>query len=69
MITATTDPAATAAFKSLLREEFELKELGQPAFLLGVNIARDEQGGFTLSMRSYITGMLERFDMTTCRSA
>ena len=69
MITAATDPAATAAFKSLLRKDFELKELGAPAFLLGVNIARDDKGGLTLSMQSYINSLLESFDTTACRSA
>jgi hypothetical protein len=69
MLTAATDATATAEFKALLRKHFELKDLGEPAFLLGVNISRDDKGGFNLSMHSYINSMLERFDMTACRSA
>jgi len=50
--------------KSFLTKNFELKDLGQDSFVLGIKILRDcSQGIIRLSQESYIDKLLDRFGM------
>lgn len=48
--------------KHLLSAEFEMTELGEPAYLFGIEIHRDRQAGtLSLSQSKYIDDMLDKF--------
>lgn len=53
--------------KHLLSSHFEMKDLGEASFVLGIEIHRDRSRGFLgLSQRAYIDRVLEKFNMKTC---
>ncbi|RDX64091.1 hypothetical protein CR513_57388, partial [Mucuna pruriens] len=50
--------------KRFLIKNFEMKDLGEASFVLGIQILRDRsQGILRLSQENYISKVLERFDM------
>ncbi|RDX81316.1 hypothetical protein CR513_38037, partial [Mucuna pruriens] len=50
--------------KIFLTKNFEMKDLGEASFVLGIQILRDRsQGIIRLSQENYISKVLERFDM------
>lgn len=50
--------------KTMLKNTFEMKDLGEASYILGIQIARDrEQGTLLLSQPKYIKEMAERFEM------
>ena len=50
--------------KRFLTNKFEMKDLGDASFVLGIQILRDRsQGILGLSQRSYIDTILDRFFM------
>lgn len=50
--------------KSQLNNEFEMSDMGQPAYMLGVQIRRDrERGTISISQDKYISNILKRFGM------
>ena len=57
--------AAGDAFVSLLAANFEVKDLGEAKFALGMNVVRFRDG-YGLHMASYIETMLARFGMSDC---
>jgi len=55
--------------KKFLSRNFEMKDLGDASFVLGIQIHRDQsQGILGLSQRSYIEKVLKRFNMQDCKS-
>jgi len=57
------------AIKSWLSLNFEMKDMGEAKFILGVKIHRDRSKNLiTLSQESYIEKILERFRMRDCKS-
>ena len=55
--------------KKFLSKNFEMKDLGNAYFVLGIQILRDRsQGILRLSQKSYIEKVLNRFDMKDCSS-
>ena len=53
--------------KSFLSENFEMKYMKNASFVLGIEIHRDRSKKILgLSQRSYITKVLERFQMQNC---
>jgi transposase InsO family protein len=53
--------------KRFLFDNFEMKDLGEASFVLGIEIHRDRSRGILgLSQKSYISRVLERFNMSTC---
>ena len=55
--------------KKFLSKNFEMKDLGNASFVLGIQILRDlSQGILRLSQKSYIEKVLNRFDMKDCSS-
>ena len=55
--------------KKFLSKNFEMKDLGNASFVLGIQILRDRsQGILRLSQKSYIEKVLNRFGMKDCSS-
>ena len=55
--------------KKFLTKNFEMKDLGEASFVLGIKILRDRsQGVLGLSQKSYIDKVLSRFGMKDCKS-
>ena len=53
--------------KQMLSEHFEMKDLGDASFVLGIQIHRDRSLGMLgLSQKSYIEKLLKRFNMSAC---
>ena len=54
--------------KSMLTKFFDMKDLGEASFVLGIEIHRDRSRGVLgLSQRAYIDRVLERFNMQNCK--
>ena len=55
--------------KRFLSRNFEMKDLGDTSFILGIQIHQDRSRDILgLSQRSYIEKVLKRFDMQECKS-
>ena len=55
--------------KKFLTKNFEMKDLGDASFVLGIQILRDRSRGILgLSQKSYIEKVLDRFGMKNCAS-
>ncbi|CAL2256766.1 unnamed protein product [Prunus armeniaca] len=53
--------------KELLSNNFEIKDLGEVVFVLGIEIQRGRaQGLLSMSQKTYIERILKRFDMSMC---
>ena len=58
------DPEATAELVAILGKEFEIHDLGEPRYLIGMEIHHDYQSGtITLSQKQYIKKILEKHRM------
>ena len=54
--------------KRFLSKKFEMKDLGDASFVLGIKIHRDRSRGILgLSQKSYIEKILKRFGMLDCK--
>jgi hypothetical protein len=54
--------------KQLLSQSFEMKDLGEASYVIGIEIHRDKQQKILrLSQRAYIEKVLERFKMSDCK--
>ena len=54
--------------KRFLSKQFEMKDLGDASFFLGIQICRDRSRGILrLSQKSYIDKLLKRFGMQDCK--
>src|SRR4051812_13531903 len=54
--------------KKFLSKKFEMKDLGEASFVLGIQIHRDRSlGTLGLSQKSYIEKVLQRFGMQDCK--
>lgn len=52
----------------MLKSEFDMKDLGQARRILGMEICRDRgKGILTLSQKSYIAMVLQRFNMNKAK--
>ena len=52
--------------KGLLKQEFEMKDLGELRFFLGIEIIRTKTG-IWLSQRKYALDMLAKYGMSNCK--
>lgn len=53
--------------KCFMKRSFEMKDLGEARYVLGIEIKRDRQRGLLgLSQRGYIEKVLKRFNMLAC---
>ncbi|KAJ9535448.1 hypothetical protein OSB04_un001427, partial [Centaurea solstitialis] len=69
ILIATNDLALLHDTKKFLAKNFEMKDLGDASFVLGIQILRDRSRGILrLSQRSYIDKVLDRFGMLDSKS-
>ncbi len=53
--------------KSYLSNNFEMKDMSEASYVIGIEIFRDRsQGILGLSQKAYINKILERFNMESC---
>ena len=58
-------PEDTAEIKAILEKEFAIKNLGEPCYLIGMEISRNlNEGTLTLSQKQYVKKILERHQMS-----
>ena len=56
--------------KKYLSKNFEMKDMGEASYVIGIEIFRDRsQGLLGLSQKAYINKVLERFKMDKCSSS
>ena len=68
ILLATNDIGLLHETKRFLSKHFEMKDLGDASFVLGIQIHQDcSQGILGLSQKSYIDKVLKRFGMQDCR--
>ena len=68
LLLVTNDTSQLVATKDALATRFDMKDLGEARFLLGVQIRRDRaKRQLYLSQREYIRTILERFGMQDCK--
>ena len=69
ILLASSDMGLLHETKKFLSKNFEMKDLGNASFVLGIQILRDRsQGILRLSQKSYIEKVLNRFGMKDCSS-
>ena len=65
---ASTTPAGKVKAKEELRSSYEIKDLGEAKYILGMKIERTDDGSIKLSQRTYSEHVLERFGMAEAKS-
>jgi len=69
ILLATNDIGMLHETKRFPSRNFEMKDLGDASFVLGIQIHQDQSRGILgLSQRIYIKKVLKRFDMQKCKS-
>ena len=69
ILLATNDIGMLHETKRFLSKKFEMKDLGDASFVLGIQIHRDRSRGILgVSQNSYIEKILKRFDLHDCKS-
>ena len=64
ILLATNDTCILYQTKKFLSKNYEMKDLGEASFVLGIQIHRDRSRGILgLSQKNYIDTLLKRFDM------
>ena len=66
MIIAASNMTLLDKFKETMREQFNMKDLGQISYFLGINFTQTSDE-IKMSQKRYITKMLEKFGMTDCK--
>ena len=68
ILLATNDIGLLHETKIFLSKQFEMKDLGDASFVLGIQIYQDRSRGILgLSQKSYINKVLKRFGMQDCK--
>ena len=68
MLLATNDKGLLHKTKRFLSKQFDMKDLGDASFVLGIQIYRDRSRGIlSLSQKSNIDKVLKRFGMQDCK--
>ena len=67
ILLATNDKGLLYEVKQFLFENFEMKDMGDASYVIGIKIHRDRfRGVLGLSQETYINKVLERFRMKNC---
>ena len=54
--------------KNFLSKQFDMKDIGEATYILGIQIDRDRSRRFLgLSQKTYIDKVLKRYDMAYCK--
>jgi len=65
---ASTTPAGEVKAKEELRSSYEIKDLGEVKYILGIKIERTDDGSIKLSQHAYSERVLEHFGMAEAKS-
>jgi len=63
-----TTPAGEVEVKEELRSSYEIKDLGEVKYILGMKIERTDDGSIKLSQHAYSERILERFGIAEAKS-
>ena len=67
ILLATNDQGLLYEVKQFLSKSFEMKDMGEASYVIGIKIHRDRTRGILgLSQETYINKVLERFQMNDC---
>jgi hypothetical protein len=66
LVIAGSNITAINEFKSELRQEYNMKDLGEINFCLGMEVSYDDNHCYSLSQSKYIGDVLRRFGMSNC---
>ena len=67
ILLATNDKGLLHEVKQFLSKNFDMKDMGETSYVIGIKIHRDIfQGTLGLSQETYINKVLERFRMKNC---
>ena len=66
IVIATTSEALLNSTKDMLKRKFNIKDLGEISYFLGIEFELSN-GGILMGQSHYIKHILERFDMTDCK--
>jgi len=70
ILLATNDLGLLSEIKRFLSNNFEMKDMGETYYVIGIEIFRDRsQGLLSLSQNAYINKVLERFRMDKCSAS
>ena len=70
ILLATNDLGLLHETKKFLSKNFEMKDMGEASYVIGIEIIRDRsQGLLGLSQKAYINKVLERFKMEKCSAS
>ena len=70
ILLASSDLGLLHATKDYLFKNFEMTDMGEASYVIGIEIFRDRSlGVLGLSQKAYIDKVLERFGMMTCSSS
>ena len=70
ILMATNDLGLLRDTKKYLSNNFEMKDIGEASYMIGIEISQDRsQGLLGLSQKTYINKVLERFRMEKCSSS
>ena len=70
ILLATNDLSLLHETKNFLSSNFEMKDMGETGYVIGIEIFRDKsQGLLGLSQKIYINKVLERFGMEKCSAS
>ena len=70
ILLASSDKRLLHETKGFLSLDFDMKDLGEASYVLGIEIHRDRTKGMLgLSQKAYIEKMLKRFDMSKCKAS
>jgi hypothetical protein len=68
LLIACSHPAHLARVKQGLTAQFEMEDLGEASFLLGIDISRDRaRRSISIGQSAYVTALLERHGMSDCK--
>jgi hypothetical protein len=70
ILLASSDKDLLAETKRFLSLNFDMKDMGEASYVLGIEIHRDRQKGLLgLSQKSYIEYVLKRYNMCKCNAS
>ena len=70
ILLATNDKGLLYEVKQFLSKNFDMKDIGEASFVIGIKIHRERSRGILgLSQDTYINKVLERFNMKICSSS
>jgi hypothetical protein len=70
ILLASSDVNLLLEIKKFLSSKFDMKDLGEASFVLGIEIHRDrEKGVLRLSQKAYLEKVLKKYSMQNCKSS